>query len=59
MTYEKLGELIAQMTTEQRAKPALIPDKNTGETSEIDELLSLESFNGQEDADQLIMWYSE
>jgi hypothetical protein len=54
MTYEKLGELIAAMTPEQRAKPALIPIKETGETAEITEL----SGGFTEDENQVVLWHN-
>jgi hypothetical protein len=58
MTYDKLAELISNMTPEQRAKPAVVPINETGETAEITELTPINDFNGSDDQDQLVLWHN-
>lgn len=59
MTYEELGLIIQHMTPEQRQCPAIVCDNNEGETSEIESIIPVEQFNGDETPNQLAIWLEQ
>lgn len=57
MTWEEMGQRIAEMTPEQRLCPAGVAMQETGEVAHVKDIIPAKDFNGSELPDQFVVWY--